>query len=141
MAGMNVDRDEGQMTNHGETLRIVFRLSPRPDRDWEALFGGTKGGSPGGGSPEGYEHPTSMPHPELRGDVLAIEVPSGQVAEYVGKLDERIATTNDLYERDVTPRREQEKRALEEQHAERRRKREADQRALDELNKRRKPAQ
>jgi len=130
---MHVERDDGQMNHQGPGARVVFRLSPHPDEYWAALFHGDGGRT----KPEGYSHPMSMAHPDLTGELVAIDVPTGKVAEYVKKLDERIDATNAQYKRDVIPLLERARDAQARSGEESRCNREADQQALDELNKRR----
>jgi hypothetical protein len=78
-----------------------------------------------------------MAQPELRGGLLSLYAPSGEVSEYVGKLDERIDAANRVYERDVAPMRERERHVRDEQLADSERRLAGDQQALDELNEQR----
>lgn len=78
-----------------------------------------------------------MAQPELSGSRLSLYAPSGEISEYVGKLDERIDATNRVYERDVAPNRERERQAQDEQLADSERRLAGDQQALDELNEQR----
>jgi hypothetical protein len=82
------------MTSREGTVRILFRLSPAPDRDWASIFGGPDASTPiGARLPAGYEHPVGMLQPDIRGDAVTLDVPHGEVEKYVAKLDERIAAT------------------------------------------------
>ena len=132
LALVRVSRDEGELSPQGVRVLIEFQLSPTPDSDWARIFT-----AEGGRYPEGYVHPISMAQPELRGSLLSLYAPSGEVSEYVGKLDERIDAANGVYERDVAPKRERERQAWDEQVADSERRLAGDQQALDELNEQR----
>jgi len=127
-----VSRDKGELSPQGVRVLIEFELSPTPDADWARIFT-----AEGGRYPEGYAHPSSMAQPELSGSRLSLYAPSGEISEYVGKLDERIDATNRVYERDVAPNRERERQAQDEQLADSERRLAGDQQALDELNEQR----